>query len=159
MGIIGTGLLAAAGHFSLEFGLLAVCLGIFIGDTGLYAFGRSALIWPALRRRLKHPMIDYQLRPLRKAPWHQLALIRCMPGVRTFGYIACGLARVPLAVFCVANAISVVIWATMLYGIAYALGKQFAETINDWLILLLPISLILFFWCQRRMRRHIEASG
>ena len=50
LAIIGAALLAASEKMAPGLAFFAVCLGMFIGDTALYFFGRLALVWPKLRR-------------------------------------------------------------------------------------------------------------
>jgi len=156
LAIIGAALLAASERIAPGVAFFAVCLGMFIGDTALYFFGRAALIWPKLRRKLRHPIIRKQVQPLRKSPWHQLMLIRCMPGLRTFGYIACGLARVPVIAFCLANLMSIIVWAAVLFGPTFLLGKQYGEQIREGMWFILPVAVVLFIMSQRRIRRKME---
>jgi membrane protein DedA with SNARE-associated domain len=159
LAIIGAAILAASGRMAPELAFGATCLGMFIGDSALYLLGRAALIWPSLGRRFEHELIQRQVAPLQQAPWHQLALIRCMPGLRTFGYIACGLARVPGTTFTIANVISILIWAAALFGVAFVLGKQYAESMAEWLWWLLPFALLFFVLGQRRLRQRMEAEA
>ncbi len=157
LAIIGAAMLAASGQMETEAAFLATCLGMFIGDSALYLLGRGAVIWPWLARQFDHNLIQKQIVPLQQAPWHQLALIRCMPGLRTFGYIACGLARVPGVTFTIANVVSIFIWAAGLFSVAYVLGQQYAESMAEWLWWLLPIALLFFILGQRKMRQRMEA--
>lgn len=159
LAIIGTAFLAANGKISPEVAFAATFAGIFIGDGFLYFLGRIAHLVPWLARRFHAPLIQRQVIPLQRAPWHQLALVRCMPGLRTFGYIACGLAKVPISTFVIANVISIFIWALTLFSIAYFLGKQYADLLHDWLWVLLPIALILFVLGQRKLRQKIEQEN
>ncbi len=159
LAIIGAALLAASGKMMPELAFAATCVGMLIGDTALYLLGRWAHYWPWLARHCRHPLIDRQVRPLQQAPWHQLALIRCMPGLRTFGYIACGVARVPGWTFTVANVVSVLIWAAGLFGVAFWLGQAYAEQLQAWLWWLLPVAVVLFFLGQKRLRARIEAEA
>lgn len=156
LAIIGAGLLAASGRMAPELAFAATCLGMFIGDTALYCLGRGAHFWPRLARWCEHPMIGRQIRPLQAAPWHQIALIRCMPGLRTFGYIACGVAKVPLGTFTLANVISIKLWAALIFCVSYWLGQQYAEELTQWLWWLLPVAVVLFIWGQRRLRAKLE---
>ncbi|MCT7359606.1 DedA family protein [Thalassolituus pacificus] len=158
LAIIGAGMLAASGKLAPEVAFAATCTGMFIGDTALYLFGRLAHVWPWLANKFRHDLIQRQVKPLQQAPWHQLALIRCMPGLRTFGYIACGLARVPGSTFTVANVVSIVIWAAMIFTVAFVLGKQYAETLHEWLWFVLPLALLVFILGQRRLRARMEAA-
>ena len=159
LAIIGAAILAASGRMEPELAFAATCLGMFIGDSALYLLGRGALIWPWLAKHFENDLIQRQIVPLQQAPWHQLALIRCMPGLRTFGYIACGLARVPGSTFTIANVVSIIVWAAGLFGVAFVLGKQYAESMSEWLWWLLPVALLMFVLGQRKMRQRIEAEA
>lgn len=158
LAIIAAALLAASGRLMPELTFMAVCCGMFIGDSALYLAGRLAYIWPWLGRHCQHPLISRQISPLQQAPWHQLALIRCMPGLRTFGYIACGIARVPAAAFSLANLVSIIVWAGLLFGVAYSLGRQYAEQVHEWLWWLLPLALVVFVIGQKRLRTRLETA-
>ncbi|GGY54026.1 hypothetical protein GCM10011297_28560 [Bacterioplanes sanyensis] len=159
LAIIGAALLAASGRIAPELAFAATCFGMFVGDTAHYLFGRLALVWPWLNARMQHDLIQRQVVPLQQAPWHQLALIRCMPGLRSFGYIACGLARVPGSTFTIANVVSILVWAAGLFGVAYWLGNRYAEDLQQWLWWLLPVALLLFFIGQRRLRQNVEQTA
>jgi membrane protein DedA with SNARE-associated domain len=159
LAIIGAAMLAAAGRMEPTLAFAATCGGMFIGDSALYLTGRGALIWPWLRKKFEHDLIQRQITPLQEAPWHQLALIRCMPGLRTFGYIACGLAQVPGSTFTIANVSSILVWAATLFGAAFWLGRQYAEQMHELMWWLLPIALLLFVMAQRRSRKKAAASA
>ncbi len=158
LAIIAAAMLAVSGRMSPEIAFTAVCTGMLIGDTALYLFGRLANTWERLGQWLNHPLIRRQTVPLQQSPWQQLALIRCMPGIRTFGYIACGIARVPALPFTLANVVSILIWAAGLFGGAYLLGQHFAEQMHEWLWWLMPVALVLFVLGQRRIRQNMEES-
>ena len=158
LAIIGAALLAASGKMAPELAFAATCTGMFIGDSALYLFGVWAHRWPWVARKFEHPLIQRQVLPLQRAPWHQLALIRCMPGLRTFGYIACGVARVPGSTFTVANVVSIIVWAAAIFSVAYVFGKQFADSMQQWLWWLLPVALVLFILGQRKLRQNLEAE-
>ncbi len=159
LAIIGAAMLVVAEKMAPGTAFTAVCVGMFIGDTALYLLGRLALVWPWLRRYSRHPMIQSQVVPLRQSPWQQLMLIRCMPGIRTFGYMACGIARVPLIPFCLANLVSIIAWAAALFGTTLFIGKQFGEQLQGMMWYLLPVAVVLFFYCQRRIRQSMETPA
>jgi len=159
LAIMGAALLVVAEKMAPGTAFVAVCVGMFIGDTALYLLGRLALVWPWLRRKARHPMIHNQVMPLRRSPWQQLMLIRCMPGIRTFGYMACGIARVPLVPFCLANLLSIIAWAAALFYATLFLGKQFSEELHEYMWLLLPLAIVLFIYCQRKIRQRMETPA
>lgn len=159
LAIIAAAMLAASQKISPEIAFTAVCTGMLIGDTALYLFGRLANAWQKLGRWMSHPVIRHHTVPLQQSPWQQLALIRCMPGIRTFGYIACGVARVPALSFTLANLVSIIIWAAVLFGAAFVLGQHFAEQMHEWLWWAMPVALVLFILGQRRIRQNMEAQA
>lgn len=152
LAIIGAALLAASGRMAVEDAFCAVVIGIFVGDSALYMIGRLVHVWPWLAKKLANPMIQRQAGPLRGASWKQLALIRCMPGLRTFGYIACGVAKVHSGRFSFANIFSIVIWAGGIFGCAFYLGQQYANSIEQSLWWCLPIALLIFWLGQRKVK-------
>lgn len=158
LAIIGAGLLAASGKMNPEVAFVAVLVGMTIGDTALYLLGRATHLWPWLAEKLDTPMIQAQVIPLQHTPWQQLMLIRCMPGLRTFGYIACGIAKVPLGKFTLANSISIFVWAAGIFMAALYLGRQYAENLEQWLWWLLPVVLVIFILGQRKVRQSLEAE-
>ena len=159
LAIIGAALLAASGKIDPVHAWCAVVLGIFIGDSALYAIGRLVHIWPWLKRKMAQPMIQSRVAPLKNAAWHQLAWIRGMPGLRTFGYIACGVAKVPAYRFSVANLVSIWVWAGVIYITIYYLGRQYAESMEQWLWWCLPIALLIFALGHRRNRTDDAGMG
>lgn len=156
LAIIGVALLAATERIHPAVGFSALCVGMFVGDTALYFLGRAAHRWPWLGNKFQHPIIKRQVTPLQRAPWHQLVLIRCMPGLRTFGYIACGLARVPTLPFTLANLLSILIWAAVLFYLTYSLGQRYAESIQEWIWWVMPVALLIFVLGQRKLRQKME---
>lgn len=153
--IIAAALLAIAGKIRPELAFVAVCTGIFIGDTGLYLAGRLSHVWPWLAKRFAHPLLQKQVTPLRHAPWHQLLWIRAMPGLRTFGYLACGIARINGLKFGLANAISILLWASLLFGVLYFFGRQYAALLEGLIWWCLPFALLIFALGYLRMRKNI----
>lgn len=153
--IIAAALLAIAGKVRPELAFIAVCIGIFIGDTGLYIAGRASHIWPWLGKRFAHPVLQKQVEPLRHASWRQLLWIRAMPGLRTFGYLACGIAKINGARFSAANALSIVLWAALLFGVLYGFGKQYAQLLEGAIWWFMPAALAVFVLGYWRLRKKI----
>lgn len=153
--IIAAALLAIAGKIRPELAFMAVCCGIFIGDTGLYLAGRASHIWPWLARRFAHPILQKQVAPLRHASWRQLLWIRAMPGLRTFGYLACGIARINGVKFTLANALSILLWAALLFGILYIFGRQYAQQLEGAIWWFMPAALGIFMLGYWQLRKKI----
>lgn len=144
---------------------------IFIG--GLYAaigstLGASIAYWVA--RLGGRPLVDKLAHWVRIDPAHitntekhfqrwgaGLVLIgRVMPGIRTLISIPAGLARMSFITFFTATFIGAYIWCTLLIGVGYVLGHEWA-LISAYLKKSLPflltggaIALALYFWFIRR---------
>lgn len=140
---------------------------------GLYAavgsvLGASIAYWAA--RLGGRPLVDKFARWLRIDPAHitraekqfqrwgaGLVLVgRVLPGVRTIINIPAGLARMPFITFFTATFIGTYIWCTLLVGVGYVLGHEWA-LISVYLKQSLPflfaggaIVLLIYFWRFRR---------
>jgi membrane protein DedA with SNARE-associated domain len=81
----------------------ALFLGIFLGDLGLYLFGRG------VRRGL-----------FRKRDWSfspsalDLCIARFVPGMRTLTFTGAGLCRFPMKIFVTVGLVSSLIWTALL---------------------------------------------
>lgn len=78
-----------------------------------------------------------------------------MPGLRTFGYLACGIAKINGARFSAANALSIVLWAALLFGVLYGFGKQYAQLLEGAIWWFMPAALLVFIWGYWRLRKKI----
>ena len=60
--------------------------------------------------------------------------------------------------FTIANVVSIWVWAAGIFGVAYVFGKQYADSMTEWLWWLLPVAVLVFVLGQRRLRQNIEAE-
>jgi membrane protein DedA with SNARE-associated domain len=86
---------------------------------------------------------------------------RVIPGIRTLISIPAGLARMPFITFFIATFIGAYVWCTLLIGIGYVLGHEWA-LISAYLKQFLPfllaggaLALALYFWFTRRSRVYV----
>jgi membrane protein DedA with SNARE-associated domain len=147
---------------------------------GLYSaigsvMGASIAYWVA--RLGGRPLVDKFARLMRINPAHitnaekqfqrwgtGLVLVgRVIPGIRTLISIPAGLARMPFITFLIATFIGAYVWCTLLIGIGYVLGREWAlisAYLKQYLPLLLAggaIALALYFWFTRRSRTYALA--
>jgi membrane protein DedA with SNARE-associated domain len=144
-------------------------LGGFYSAIGS-VLGASIAYWVA--RLGGRPLVDKLARWVRMDPAHitsaekqfqrwgtGLVLVgRVIPGIRTLISIPAGLARMPFITFFSATFIGAYVWCTLLIGIGYVLGHEWA-LISAYLKQFLPflltggmIALTLYFWFTRRSR-------
>ena len=61
--------------------------------------------------------------------------------------------------FTIANVISILIWAGVLFGTAFMLGQRFAEDMQAYMWWAMPVALVLFVLGQRRIRQSMEEGA
>lgn len=128
---IGVGFLIRSGVLDAFLGLFAVILGVFLGDIGLYIFGRYPL-----RRMLARGLFKRWLRVERleklgawfdRKGWQAIFASRFLPGTRIPVYVAAGLtARKPLR-FALWTFLAAVVWTPLLVIGAALLGPELAD--------------------------------
>jgi membrane protein DedA with SNARE-associated domain len=101
----------------------AVALGTWLGGFLFYWLGRSQgrrirKRWPRLR-----PVIIRSIAIVRRHPWRASLLVRFAYGLRIALPIACGVARLPLAVYAAGTAVSSVVWSAAFTILGWVLGR------------------------------------
>lgn len=125
---IGSALLAASGTLGWKTAFLGSALGIWIGDALLYLVARL------LGRRLLKGRWISRLAPPdaiqraedwfhRNGTWY-LVVSRFLPGSRLPTYVAAGLLRWPLAKFLAVTGGAVLVWTSLLFGLAFLAGQH-----------------------------------
>lgn len=112
---IAVGVLLAKGLVSWPFALVALGVGIFLGDVGLYGLGRGVRAG-FFRQRA------WSYRPTK----FDLVLARFVPGLRTLTFGAAGFFRYPLGLFLLITFPSTVVWTGLLLAGTEHLVQQFS---------------------------------
>jgi membrane protein DedA with SNARE-associated domain len=112
--LAGAALMARAGVVTPLAAVVAVALGIWIGDLALFLAGRLAGRWPPLARYVDRRWPRSELRSVaarleQRAGWAIFAS-RALPGSRVPLYVAAGLFRLRLRVFAVCTAAASTVW-------------------------------------------------
>lgn len=112
----GAAVLARAGAVSPAVAVVAVALGIWIGDLGLFLAGRLAARWAPLAEYVDRRWPPTELQALarrleRRAGWAIFAS-RALPGTRVPLYVAAGAFRLRPRVFMLSTAAAVTLWTT-----------------------------------------------
>jgi membrane protein DedA with SNARE-associated domain len=149
---IATGLLIQRGEVGISAGILACTSGIFLGDLGLWAmgrvFGRAALAWPWMARRLRHQRLEEATRWLDRHAAGAIVASRFLPGTRFLLYVMSGVLRLPGPVFAAWALIAAVLWTPTIVLLTAALGDVFVDRVTPfvaggWLSRGLTVAVVL----------------
>lgn len=123
-------------HLALGTGLIALYLGIILGDLGLYGLGRVAAgvhRGSAWARKLLPPQRHFAGKSWLER--HVLKVVfaaRFLPGVRLPTYTTCGFLGASLTRFALAAIGATLIWTTLLFGISVRLGAFLLAHLGPW---------------------------
>lgn len=166
---IAAGLLAASGQLAPWTAIPAAGAGIFLGDLGLYAIGRTIG-----RRALTRAPIAWFVHDedvAQSQAWFEhrgpavILLGRFVPGSRLPTYFAAGVVGIDFWRFALYAAVAVALWAPLLGGGAMLLGQRVLPLVELYELYILPAILVLalamvlvtkflvpaFTWRGRRM--------
>ncbi|MFI5228428.1 MAG: DedA family protein [Gemmatimonadales bacterium] len=153
--------LAAHDHY-LHFTAAGIWVagGTWVTDVGLYYVGLlrghwARKRWPALRSLMLRT-----LKIVRRHPWRAAVAVRFAYGLRLTLPIACGAARLPLAIFLIGSAISAAVWSFLFTLAGWAFGRTtlivlgHVKRYENYLVALIIIGLAIVFWVMHK--RHVE---
>jgi len=131
---VGAGVAVRDGHLGLWPTLIACCLGIYLGDLGLWAagrfWGRRVLAWPSVR--MHAGSVETLGAWIDRRPATAILGSRFLPGTRLPLYVAAGLAGTRDATFFLWALIAVLLWTPFIVGIGAALGTAAAGPLGAW---------------------------
>ncbi len=165
---IAAGLLAAQGRIEFLPAVLACCIGVYVGDVGLFIAGR-VFGRPVVERR----PLSWFVTPEgidRASAWFQrqglraIFLSRLMPGLRLPTYFAAGILRTRFWTFTIYFAVAVLIWTPLLALFSLWVGAEALVLFERWgalaligilvsLLVTERVVLRLFTWRGRRSLR------
>jgi membrane protein DedA with SNARE-associated domain len=116
--VLGAATLARTGAVSPLVAVVAVALGVWLGDVALFLAGRWASRWPPLSRYVRRRWPRTELHALaarleNRAGW-ALALSRALPGTRAPLYVAAGIVGLRPSVFLACTAAAVALWTAVI---------------------------------------------
>ena len=132
---VAAGLLIQRGRVEASSAVLACTLGIFVGDVGLWAIGRTCgstvLAWPRVARRLQ-PNRFHEFRSWldRHAGWAIVAS-RFLPGSRLPLYVIAGIVELPGIVFAGWALLGTLLWTPALVLLTAIGGDAFIGRISS----------------------------
>lgn len=161
---IFAGIAVHEGELQMARAILSLALGGWIATTLLYAIGRAK--WDVIRRRWPRTRATgtVALRTVARNPVKASLLVRFAFGLRLILPIACGAARVPLAIYLPASFIGSAVWSAIFTLIGYAAGEAAVSVVGklgrvgEIIGALLVTTIVLLFlrWNSRRNARKEE---
>ena len=112
---IAVGVLLAKGLVSWPFALVALGVGIFLGDVGLYGLGRGVRAGFFRQRTWSYQPTKFDL-----------VLARFVPGLRTLTFGAAGFFRFPIGHFLLITFPSTIVWTGLLLAGTDHLVREFS---------------------------------
>ena len=158
------GIAVYEGELRLERVLLALTLGGWIATTLLYGVGRVK--WDVIRRRWPRTRATgtVALRLVGRNPVKASLLVRFALGLRIVLPVACGAARVPLAIYLPASLVGSALWSAVFTLVGYAAGEAAVSLVGrlgrvgEIVGTLVATAIVLLFmlWNRRRNARKEE---
>ncbi|KEI69753.1 DedA family protein [Endozoicomonas elysicola] len=153
--IISAALISIDGFLSPELAFLALFIGIFTGDLGLYGVGRFLGRWSWLDRRIPKEKINSAGEWLKRRAVWTILVVRVVPGLRLPSYVACGFFQYSFVSFSCWVFLASLVWTGVIFMGLYWFGSMFWSELSSlkWLLLLLVIIAILIL--HRSIKRSI----
>jgi len=123
---------AADGGIPIWVALLALYVGVVVGDLGLYGIGRLSARsrWIA---RFVPPERSRALGSWLRGRVFKVVLVsRFLPGMRLPAYTACGFLGADFRRFALAAIIATLAWTTLLFGVSLRLGQVLIDHFGAW---------------------------
>ncbi len=154
---IGAGLMLASGDISWPAAFAACFLGVWAGDTGLYALARFAGREWFERSSLKKfaPKVARSERWFAERGTPILIFSRMIPGTRLPTYLAAGFLRVPLPRFFLVTGVASCVWTVIVLFLAQTFGARLVHWFNAYKhagLFLVATGLVLFSMLQMLRR-------
>lgn len=129
---VGAAMAVQDQKLGLWLAILALYVGIVLGDLGLYGLG-----WLAARVKWARRLIPVQHRRqgrswLEQHVFKTVFAARFMPGVRLPTYTACGFLRASLLRFSLAAVGATLIWTSLLFGVSLRVGHVIMANLGTW---------------------------
>lgn len=158
------GIAVHEGELRADRTLMALILGGWTATTLLYAIGRAK--WEFIRRRWPRTRATgtVALRTVARNPIKASLLVRFAFGLRIVLPIACGAARVPLAIYLPASLIGSALWSAVFMLLGYLAGEAAVSVIGklgragEIIGALIVTAVVLAFlrWNRQRNERKAE---
>ena len=120
------------GQVTILIAIVALYIGIILGDLGLYGLGRLAVATPWARRWAPPERFARGGQWLREHVVKTVFISRFVPGARLPTYTACGYFHASLRRFALASVGATLIWTTLLLGVSLHLSLYLSDHLGAW---------------------------
>jgi len=156
---VGCGLLVADQRMAYSTALVALSVGIALGDLGLYAAGRALGPVAQIRGLISPERFG------RAAGWfrHNLVvaviLSRFVPGMRLTTYVAAGVLRAPVVRFAAVVVGASLVWTFLLLTVTVRLGEAVLPALGRMRWPVAAAALVALVLLQRGVARRVGRGG
>ncbi|WP_419832410.1 DedA family protein [Endozoicomonas atrinae] len=154
--IISAALISIDGFISPELAFLALLIGIFTGDLGLYGLGRLFGRWSWLDGRIPEGNVNRAGQWLKQRAVWTILVVRLVPGLRLPSYVAFGFFRYSFISFSGWVFLASLVWTGVIFLGLYWFGSMFWSELSSVKWLLLPFVVIAILVLHRRFKLSIE---
>ena len=158
------GLAARHARLGLVGVIIAVAVGTWIASIALYFIGRWRIDWVRRRWPDRQRLLDGALSIVGRHPWRASLAVRFAYGLRIPVPIACGAARLPLALYVMASGISCWVWSIAFTLLGWKAGGVALTLLGftrntDVRLGFVAIALTVTLIVMRRRRRIAERTA
>jgi membrane protein DedA with SNARE-associated domain len=116
----------------LALALVALYIGIVLGDLGLYGLGRLAALVPWAHRLIPPSATRGSQAWLTGRLSRVVFISRFLPGARLPVYTACGFLGASLWRFAATAVVATLLWTTLLFSLSLSVGDVLAGVLGAW---------------------------
>ena len=124
------------------------------GDVGLYGLGALGVRNPLARRWVNADAVARLRGRLQQRAVTVLIGARFVPGLRLPTYTAAGALGIPLGRFVLAVVAGTLVWTTLLFGAAFALGRVALEQLGPWRWAVAAVLVVGVWLIERAIARN-----
>ena len=128
----GAALLAADGIVPVSVAIVALFVGITLGDLGLYGMGWLAARNARARRMLQHRAAQDMSKWMHQRVITMVFSVRFVPGARLPSYTASGLFGLPFWRFAIATTLAASLWTSVVFTVIYFFGTYYHDRLGPW---------------------------
>lgn len=150
--IVTAALLTADGLLPASAAFLALFIGIFTGDIGLYVLGRYLNRFPYLKSFLDLKAFLKARFWLDRKMTTTVLLVRIIPGLRLPVYAACGFFNLSFKLFAILVLVASLVWTAVVFYGFVSIGSMFWSELGYWKWTLLPAIIGLIMVSHRKIK-------
>ncbi len=155
---ITAAILVVENKISWELGLLAVYMGIILGDIGLYYLGYFAHYLNWAHRLIEKKGVSEAKHWLDKNIYGAVIAARFVPGLRLPTYSACGFFKLSFWKFFLATGGAGSIWTGGLFFVTIKFGEHFWQTLGIWRWVVAFIAIISIIFLPNIIKKMLKSS-